>query len=187
MADQPAPGGESRHLERTVTLWPIVLFGIAYVTPFIVLTTFGVFSEVSNGTVATSYAVTTVAMIFTAVSYGKMARIYPKAGSAYSYARDAIDNRVGFMVGWAVLLDYFFLPMVVWLIGTAYLTDQFPAIPGWVFLLGFIFLTTAINIIGIRVATRVNIALIAFQMLVLLFFVGFSLGHLIGDSGVSGI
>lgn len=129
------------------------------------------FSEASNGTLASAYAIATVAMIFTAFSYGKMARLYPMAGSAYTYARKAIDSRVGFMVGWAVLLDYFFLPMVVWLIGTAYLTDQFPGVPGWIFLLSFIVLTTVLNIIGIKLATRVNIALIAFQMLVLVFFV----------------
>jgi putrescine importer len=174
---------DEQHLARTITLWPLVLFGIAYITPFIVLTTFGVFSEASNGTLATSYAVTTVAMIFTALSYGKLAALYPMAGSAYTYSRHAIDPRVGFMVGWAVLLDYFFLPMVVWLIGTAYLTDQFPAVPSWIFLLLFIVLTTALNVIGIKVATRVNIALITFQILVLGFFVGFSLAHALGSSG----
>jgi amino acid transporter len=176
-----------QRLERTITLWPLVLFGIAYITPFIVLTTFGVFSEASNGTLASAYAIATVAMIFTAFSYGKMARLYPMAGSAYTYARKAIDSRVGFMVGWAVLLDYFFLPMVVWLIGTAYLTDQFPGVPGWIFLLSFIVLTTVLNIIGIKLATRVNIALIAFQMLVLVFFVFFSLRHVIDDSGIAGV
>jgi amino acid transporter len=76
-----------QRLERTITLWPLVMFGLAYITPFIVLTTFGVFSEASNGTLASSYAIATVAMIFTALSYGKMARLYPAAGSAYTYAR----------------------------------------------------------------------------------------------------
>jgi putrescine importer len=172
-----------RHLERTVTLWPLVLFGIAYVTPFIVLTTFGVFSEASNGTLATAYAFTTVAMLFTALSYGKLARLYPMAGSAYTYSRHAIDSRVGFLVGWAVLLDYFFLPMVVWLIGTAYLTDQFPGVPAWAFLVGFIVLTTALNVVGIQVATRVNIALISWQMLVLVLFVALSLSHVVSGTG----
>ena len=36
-------------------------------------------------------------------------------------------------------------------------------------------------------ATRVNIALIAFQMLVLVFFVFFSLRHVIDDSGIAGV
>jgi len=46
-----------QRLERTITLWPLVLFGIAYITPFIVLTTFGVFSEASSGTLASAYAI----------------------------------------------------------------------------------------------------------------------------------
>lgn len=177
----------SQRLERTLTLWPIVLFGLAYITPFIVLTTFGVFSEASNGTLATAYAITTVAMIFTAVSYGKMAREFPVAGSSYTYARHAIDSRVGFMVGWTILLDYFFLPMVVWLIGTAYLTEQFPDVPRWIFLVSFIVLTTVLNVLGIRLATRVNMLLLTFQVLVLVFFVLFSLSDVISDAGVTGV
>ena len=46
-----------------------------------------------------------------------MSAIYPVSGSAYTYTRRAIDGHAGFLVGWAVLLDYFFLPMVIWLIG----------------------------------------------------------------------
>lgn len=176
-----------QRLERVITLGPMVLFGLAYITPFIVLTTFGVFAAVSDGTLATAYAITTVAMIFTALSYGKMAREFPLAGSAYTYARQAIGSRVGFMVGWAILLDYFFLPMVVWLIGTAYLTSQFPGVPGWVFLLAFIVLTTTLNVVGIKVATRVNIALITFQVLVLVFFVLLSLRHVLGVDPALGV
>ncbi len=174
---------ENHQFERTITLWPLVLFGIAYVSPFIVLTTFGVFSAASNGTLPTSYALATVAMVFTAISYGKLAALYPTSGSAYAYARNAIDSRVGFMVGWVVLLDYFFLPMVVWLIGTAYLTDQFPSVPSWVFLLGFILITTAVNIVGIKVATKLNVVLIAFQALIIVLFVIFSLHSILTGTG----
>jgi amino acid transporter len=181
MAESP------QRLERTITLFPLVLFGVAYVTPFIVLTTFGVFAEASGGALASAYLITTVAMLFTAISYGKMAREFPVAGSAYTYARKAIGSHIGFMVGWAILLDYFFLPMVVWLIGTAYLVNQFPGVPGWVFLIAFIVLTTALNVLGIKLATRVNIILISFQILVLLFFMLFSLGHVIGAEGTGGI
>src|SRR5699024_7664742 len=123
----------------------------------------------------------------TAVSYAKLARLYPHSGSAYAYARRSIGSRTGFMVGWAILLDYFFLPMVVWLIGTAYLTDQFPSVPGWVFLLGFIILTTTVNVLGIKIATRMNLLLITFQILVLVFFLVLSLRHVADVSGANSI
>jgi amino acid transporter len=187
MSSTETTGSVQQDLQRTLTLWPIVLFGVAYITPFIVLTTFGVFSATSKGTLATSYAITTVAVLFTAASYGKMAKLYPSSGSAYTYTRRVIDPRLGFMVGWATLLDYFFLPMVVWLIGTAYLTAQFPQVPGVAFLIGFIVLTTALNVLGIKLATRANLILIGFEMLILAFFVAFSLRDVIGMNGPGAI
>jgi putrescine importer len=185
LAEHTGHPAEQGHLHRTVTLWPMILFGLAYISPFIVLTTFGAFSEISGGTLAGSYLLTTVAMIFTALSYGKMSREYPVAGSAYSYARRSIGSRIGFMVGWAIMLDYFFLPMVVWLIGTAYLTAQFPTVPKWIFVLAFIVITTVLNIIGIKLATRVNVALLSFQVLVLVFFVVLSMRHVFVTPGMS--
>ena len=110
-------------------------------------------------------------MLFTALSYGRMAAAYPIAGSAYTYVRRTIDSRVGFLVGWAVLLDYLFLPMVIWLIGGAYLSAQFPGVPSWLWIVGFIVMTTGLNMLGIKVADRANYLLMVFQILVLVFFV----------------
>ncbi len=174
-------------LNRTLTLKAVVLFGLAYMTPLIVLGTFGVVASTTNGAVPTAYIITTIAMIFTAYSYGIMSRAYPVAGSAYTYVRKSIDSRLGFMVGWGILLDYFFLPMVIWLIGAAYLSAQFPGVPSWVFLLGFIVLTTTLNVYGIQLAARVNSLLMIFQVAVIFFFVLLSLRHVIGQGGVQAV
>jgi amino acid transporter len=53
-------------------------------TPLIVLGTYGVVAQLSNGTVPTAYLVTLIAMLFTAFSYGRMASLYPISGSAYT-------------------------------------------------------------------------------------------------------
>lgn len=175
---------------RTTTLTPhlhlrgVVLFGLAYMAPLIVLGTYGIVADNTNGTVPTAYLLATVAMLFTAASYGRMAAVYPVAGSAYTYVRKSIDSRVGFLVGWAVLLDYFFLPMVIWLIGAAYMSAEFPAVPSWVWVLAFIVLTTALNVLGIRVAVTANFLLMAFQLLVIVFFVILSLRQ-VGAGGHS--
>ncbi|MGB0970105.1 MAG: APC family permease [Mycobacterium sp.] len=108
-------------LQKTLGLRSAVLFGLAYMTPIIVLGIFGVIAERSRGGSAGAYVLATVAMLVTAQSYGLMARHFPVAGSAYTYVRKALDSRVGFMVGWAILLDYLFPPLVVWLIGGSYL------------------------------------------------------------------
>lgn len=125
----------------------------------------------SAGTAPTAFLVATVAMLLTALSYARLARIYPVSGSAYFYARRNLGSSVGFLVGWAILLDYLFLPMVAWLAQSILLNAQFPAIPIWVWMLINAGLTTAVNVIGIALADRINRVLLAVSVfLVLLFF-----------------
>jgi putrescine importer len=151
-------------LTGKLSLFSVVLFGLAYMAPVIVVNTFGVISSTSAGTAPTAYLVATGAMLLTALSYGKMARIIPRTGSAYTYARKMLDSRLGFLVGWAILLDYFFLPMVAWLIQALYLNAQFPAVAVWVWLLLNIAVTTTINVLGVVIADRVHKVLMTLTM-----------------------
>jgi putrescine importer len=164
-----------------------VLFGLAYLTPLIVLAIFGLIAETTGGAAPSAYLVAMVAMLFTAHSYGRMAVAYPVAGSAYTYVRRSIDPRVGFLVGWAILLDYLFLPMVIWLIGGSYLSAQFPGVPMWLWIVGFILITTVLNILGIKVADKANYVLMAFQLLVIVFFVVLAIGNVVSTSGAGGL
>lgn len=174
-------------LDRTLGLWSVVLFGLAYMTPMIVFGTFGALATASQGTTAMAYLVAAGAILLTAISYGVMARVYPVAGSAYTYARRSINPSIGFLVGWAVLLDYFFLPMVIWLIGAAYLTSAFPSIPGWVWIVGFIAVTTIVNVVGIAFANRVNFILMVVQLAVLAAFVFLAARYVVALNGPGGL
>jgi amino acid transporter len=177
----------STTLTRTLKLPSLVLFGLAYLTPLIVLGIFGVIAETTGGASPSAYLVALIAMLFTAHSYGRMAITYPVAGSAYTYVRKSIDSRAGFLVGWAILLDYLFLPMVIWLIGGAYLSAQFPGVPFALWIIGFILITTALNVLGIKVADKANYLLMAFQLLVIVFFVALSIGHVASNSGAGAL
>ena len=178
---------ESIKLDRTLGLWSVVLFGLAYMTPMIVFGTFGALASVSAGTTAMAYFIAAAAIFLTAVSYGIMARVYPVAGSAYTYARKSLNSGAGFLVGWAVLLDYFFLPMVIWLIGAAYLKSAFPTVPAWMWIVGFIVLTTAVNVVGIAFANRVNVVLMLVQLSVLIAFVALAARYVVALNGVGGL
>ncbi|BBZ27980.1 amino acid permease [Mycolicibacterium madagascariense] len=173
------PVGYTSPLEKTLHLRSLVLFGLAYTAPLIVLGTFGVIAVASDGGSAGSYLLATVAMLFTALSYGILAKHFPVAGSAYTYVRKAIDARVGFIVGWTILLDYLFLPLVIWLIGASYLTNQFPAVPAWVWIVAFIVVTSALNLVGLKVADKANLILMTFQVLILVLFVVLAVAHLV--------
>jgi putrescine importer len=170
------------HLQRTLSLGSVVLFGIAYMTPIIVLGTFGILAQSTAGMVPAAYLAALVAMFFTAMSYGRMASAFPVAGSAYSYVRKAISPKLGFIAGWAVLLDYLFLPMAIWLIGAAYLNSAFPAVPQWIWVLAFIGITSAINIVGLKLANGINALLMLVQFLVLIAFVALCIHYVGGDA-----
>jgi len=169
-------------LQRTLSLGSVVLFGIAYMTPIIVLGTFGILAQSTNGAVPAAYLAALVAMFFTAMSYGRMASAFPVAGSAYSYVRKAISPKLGFIAGWAVLLDYLFLPMAIWLIGAAYLGSAFPSIPQPIWVLAFIVITSLINIVGLKLANTVNALLMIVQFLVLAAFIGLCIHYIGGDA-----
>jgi amino acid transporter len=178
---------ETVKLDRALGLWSVVLFGLAYMTPMIVFGTFGALATASQGTTAMAYLIASAAILLTAISYGVMARVYPVAGSSYTYARKSISPSVGFLVGWAVLLDYFFLPMVIWLIGAAYLTSAFPDIPAWVWIVAFIILTSMVNVIGIVFANRVNLILMLVQFAMLAAFVLLAARYVVAANGAGGL
>jgi putrescine importer len=170
-------------LERSLTLTHLVLFGLAYLAPMIVFGIYGTVSQVTHGLEASAYLVALVAMFFTALSYTQMVKAYPVAGSAYTYTRKSLNSHLGFMVGWATLLDYVFIPMAIWLIGSAYLNAAFPAIPAWLWILTFIIVTTSINIFGIRLSTKVNFIMMVFQLLVIALFIILSIKSVVGGTG----
>ncbi|EFF88904.1 amino acid permease [Streptomyces sp. e14] len=175
MTDQPT------RMRGDLGLLSIVLFGLAYMAPAVVTSTFGVIAVTSRGTAPTAYLVATGAMLLTGLSYAKMARIVPSSGSVYTYARRMLDSRVGFLAGWAMLLDYLFLPMVAFLVQAIYLHAQYPSVPEWLWLVINIVLATAVNVIGLKVADKVNktllIAVTGCLLVLLVLCVRYGLGH----------
>ncbi len=158
------------HLRRVLGVPSLVLFGLVYMVPLTVFTTYGIVTQMTGGRLPTAYIVTLVAMVFTARSYGQMARALPFAGSAYTYSRRSFGAGVGFLTGWALLLDYLFLPMINYLVIGIYLNATFPVIPPWVFVLASIALVTVLNVVGIVSVTSANILIIAVQAIFIVVF-----------------
>ena len=73
---------------------------------------YGVFSNAGQGHVVTSILIAMVAMVFTAMSYGRMARVYPSAGSAYTYVGRTLHPSLGYVTGWSMTMDYMLNPLI---------------------------------------------------------------------------
>ena len=155
------------HLSRQLGMWAIVGLGLGYMTPMTVFDTFGIVSEETNAVVPLAYLFALVAMVFTAISYGRMTRVYPSAGSAYTYASESIHPNFGFLVGWSSLLDYLLLPMVNAVIGRIYFESFFPEAPSWMFVVVYVAAITALNYLSMKGTSRINGILVVFQVVLI--------------------
>ena len=166
MTTATGPGAAPVKLRRALKLHHIVFIGLAYMAPVAVFDTFGIVADVTDGRVPLAYIVTLVAVTITALSYARMVRIYPSAGSAYTYTRETMNPHVGFMVGWTATLDYLLLPMINALLSSIYMTVAFPSVPAWVWIIATIILCTAVNLTGVSLAANLNSVLVIIQLVV---------------------
>nr|WP_247739320.1 APC family permease [Bacillus sp. 165] len=147
------------------------MMGLAYMTPMVVFDTFGIVSGITEGHVPTAYIIALAGMLFTAASYGKLVKVYPTAGSAYTYTQKAINPHLGFLVGWSSLLDYLFLPMINALLTKIYLSALFPEVPSWIWVIGFVALVTFLNLRSVNVLANFNTLFVIIQLVIMVVFV----------------
>ena len=179
---ESAEAGAAAHsgqgqLRRVFGTASLLMFGLAYLVPLTVFTTFGSVAQITEGHLPMAYVVTTIAMLFTALSYASLVRVVPLAGSAFAYSRKAFGERVGFVTGWTLLLDYILLPAINYLIIGIYLHAQFPEIPAAAFALAAIAGVTGLNIVGVDIIRRASIVLVVVQLIFALVFVIAALTH----------
>ncbi|MEV8213601.1 APC family permease [Leifsonia sp. NPDC077715] len=179
----PASATKGASLRRSLGLWAIVGLGLGYMTPTVVFDTFGIVSDETKGAVPAAYLVALVVMLFTAVSYGKMAGAIPSAGSAYTYVRESIHPNLGFMVGWTSLIDYVLLPMVNCLIIRLYLEQVFPAVPSWIWVVLYCAGVTTLIYFTMRGTSNVNMILLVFAIVVMAVFVTMVVVQLANGAG----
>jgi putrescine importer len=142
--------------KRVLSLRDLVLFGIAFVGPTAPYSMFGIATVKSQGHLPLVYLVAMIAMSFTAVSYGRMAAVYPQAGSTYVYATKALHPAAGFFAGWAMTLDYILIPMLSVIFVGLTANKIWPETPYevWVFVTAGAI--TAVNLRGIKMTSRAN-------------------------------
>lgn len=153
-----APAAEQKplHLRRVLGLPALIAYGLASMGILAVFTVYGSATKLSDGHLPAAYLVAVIAMLFTAHSYGRLARSIPNAGSAYTYTSRAFGRVIGFFTGWTMLLDYLFLPMINFLLIGIYLNSAFPSIPAWIFTLAGLLLVFAFNLIGVTWVEKMN-------------------------------
>src|SRR5947209_4383776 len=161
----PALAGSQRpqaaRLKRTLKLSDLILYGIVVIQPVAPMSSFGVLSNRGRGHVVTTILIAMVAMLLTAMSYGRMARVYPSAGSAFTYVGKEIHPALGYVTGWSMVMDYILNPMIciVWCSKGA--MEFVPQAPYPVWAVTFFALFMWLNLRGVKASAQFNTILAA--------------------------
>jgi putrescine importer len=164
-----SPAGSVR-LNRTLGLWNLIIIGMVIIQPTAPMGIYGVISNKAQGHVVTTILIAMVAMLLTAISYGRMARVYPSAGSAYTYVGQEIHSSLGYIVGWGMVMDYLLNPLICTAFCAKAAMNILPGLSYYVWILLFAAFFTWVNLRGVKTSARMNEVLCVGMVIVVIFF-----------------
>jgi putrescine importer len=188
MSNNSTSSASGPGLKRVLGLGSLVLYGIILIQPTAPMPLFGAATNLARGHVVITVLIGMVAMLFTAVSYGRMANAYPNAGSAYTYVTREIHPSLGYLTGWAMIFDYVMNPIicVIWISKAS--MNLIPEIPFPVYAVAYTVLFTIMNLRGIEASSRTNAIIAAGLGVVIVLFLGAVVRYLLlnppGDASV---
>src|ERR1700752_2097582 len=180
-----APAAPS--LKRVLSVWDLIYYGIILTSPIAVVPMFGEAQVLSRGHAVVTLLAAMVAMTATAVSFGRMATVYPSAGSVYTYVSRGFNAQVGFVIGWAMFLEYLFQPLQNSLYAALTIQRLLPNIPFALLSAVAVGFMTIFCWFGIRAAARANEILLGMMSIVMVVFLGEAIWYIIGHHHVVGL
>jgi amino acid transporter len=172
MAESTTSASDAPRLKRALTLWDLVLYGVIVLQPTAPMAIYGVINARGRGHVVTTILIALIAMLFTAIAYGRMAQAYPSAGSAFTYVGQEINPALGYITGWSMVMDYMLNPLIC-MIWCSEASMRFaPGVPFWIWVIFYFLMFTGLNLRGIKTSARINAALATgMGLVVAIFFV----------------
>ncbi|MFD8569990.1 amino acid permease [Streptomyces sp. NPDC059639] len=122
---------EGHGLKRTMGLFQLVCFGVGAIVGT------GIFVGLSDTVaeagpaVIVSFVLAAITCIFTAFSFAELGGAIPVSGSSYSFAYATLGERVAFLVGWCLLLEYGVSVSAVAVGWSQYLNELLDSLFGW--------------------------------------------------------
>ncbi len=172
---------------RKLGLWDLVFYGIVLNQPVAAVGLFGLVSILSGGHMVTTLLMSMVAMLLTAVSYGRMAALFPSAGSAYTYVGRGINSHLGFMAGWTMILCYLIIPIINTVFCVLSFQRLVPAMPYSVGVVAFILIITFLNLLGVKSSMTANKIMLYVMLVIIGAFIIFAIKYIAHTLGWVGL
>lgn len=159
----------------------LTVFGVGVIigTGIFVLT--GKAAGVQAGpAVALSFVFAGIACVLAALCYAEFASTVPVAGSAYTFSYASLGELVAWIIGWDLILELALGASTVAVGWSTYFADVMKSagitIPDWAYGEGhnfvaaaIVLILTAVICVGIKVSSRINMAMVAVKLFVVLF------------------
>ncbi len=165
-------------LKRSLRFRDLVLYGIILIQPTAPMPSFGVIYQEARGHVVTAILLAMVAMLFTSVSYGRMARVYPHGGSAFLYVGKEIHPSLGYLTGWCLVMDYILNPLICTIWCSRAAMNFLPGVPYVAWVIFFAAFFTLLNCNGVETSARINTGMAAALGIVILLVIGAAINWL---------
>jgi putrescine importer len=181
------PSTSPPKLQRVLRLPHLLIYGMIIMQVVAPVPIFGQLEKRSDGHAVTVVLIAMVAMMITAVSYGRMAMLYPMAGSAYTYVARSINPHLGFLTGWSMFLDYLIIPLISAIIIANAIQGMLAWVPFSVLTLMIVTAMTVLNLYGIRATVRANAVLLVVSSAAVVCFLILAARYLFANTGWSGL
>jgi amino acid transporter len=156
MTSPAAQMSDGVSLKRSLRFRDLVLYGIILIQPTAPMPSFGVIYQEARGHVVTAILCALVAMLFTSISYGRMARVYPSGGSAFMYVGRELHPALGYITGWCMAMDYILNPLICTIWCSKAAQNFLPEVPYILWAIFFAGLFTLLNLRGVETSARIN-------------------------------
>lgn len=144
------------NLKRSLRLGDLIIMGLILIQPTAPMPLFGVVFDQARGHVVSAVLVAMVGMMCTAWSYGRMSQVFPSAGSAYTYVGQTLHPGLGYLAGWAMLMDYVLNPVICAIWSAKAMANILPMLPIAALKIFFALLFTGLNLRRIEATARMN-------------------------------
>jgi putrescine importer len=178
---------EPQRLKRVLNLRDLLIYGMIILQIVGPLPTFGLLEQRSNNHAVLTALIAMLPMIITAISYGRMAVLYPLAGSAYTYVGRSLNPHLGFMVGWCMLLDYLMILVISALIPALAIKRLLPTAPFALLNFTIVAAMTGLNLRGLQATLRANMVLLTVACLAVGTFFILAVRYLVLKAGWSDV
>lgn len=157
----PARGVQSSdmsgaNLKRSLHLGDLIIMGLILIQPTAPMPLFGVVFDQARGHVVSAVLVAMIGMMCTAWSYGRLSQVFPSAGSAYTYVGQTLHPGLGYLAGWAMLMDYVLNPVICAIWCAKAMANILPMLPVPALKIFFALFFTGLNLRRIEATARMN-------------------------------